>query len=122
MKTTSSQCASFQFNRDLRYSLSWGSLSFSRGMMISRFTCSCWRNKCLESSAVERRLSPGDRLHLTVIFSLFTDTNKKGCDWNTRLELKITQNSGCPRQFGTVGKPTCTSVITYECTYISNNV
>src|SRR4029434_7090647 len=34
MKTTSSQCASFQFK--IVY-LSWGSLSFSRGMMISRY-------------------------------------------------------------------------------------
>src|SRR4029434_4066043 len=53
-------------------------------------------------------------------FSLFTDTNKKGCDCNTRLErsltgqIKITHNiSGCPVQFGMVGNPTCTYVITY---------
>src|SRR4029434_31649 len=44
----------------------------------------------VESSAVEKHLSPGHRLHLTVHlhFSLFTDTNKKGCDWNTGLESK----------------------------------
>src|SRR4029434_3482434 len=53
-------------------------------------------------------------------FSLFTDTNIKGCDLNTGLELsltgqiKITHNiSGCPGQFGTVGNPTCTEVIPY---------
>src|SRR4029434_685537 len=57
---------------------------------------------------------------LLLYFSLFTYTNKKGGDWKTGLELsltgqiKITHNiSGCPGQFGTVGNPTCTYVITY---------
>src|SRR4029434_2642168 len=85
------------------------------------FTCSCWRNKCLWSQVQLRGAClQGTDYTSLLYFSLFTDTNKKGCDWNTGLELsltgqiKITHNIlGCPGQFGTVGNPTCTYVITY---------
>src|SRR4029434_10853973 len=92
-------------------------------MMISRYKFHLFvlaKQMLVESSAVERRLSPGHRLHLTVIFFSFHGYKSKGCEWDTGLELsltgqiKITHNiSGCPGQFGTVGNPTCTYVIAY---------
>src|SRR4029434_9451906 len=66
----------------------------------------------VESSAVERRMSPGHRLHLTVNIFLFSRIQIKKAVIGIR--DKITHNiSGCPGQFGTVGNPTCTYIITY---------
>src|SRR4029434_603883 len=116
MKTTCSQCASFQFNLiyDTLFELGQSVLQSRHNDLSLQVSpvrvgvINACGVKCSGEALVSRA-----QITLNCYICLFSRIQqKKGCDWNTELELsltgqiKTTHNSGCPGQFGTGCTPT----------------
>src|SRR4029434_7669202 len=97
MKTTSSQCASFQFNRDLRYSFELGlSVLQSRhddlSLQVSPVRVGV-TNACGVKCSLEALVS---RAQITLNFFLFSRIQIKKAVIGIRLELSLTDQSKSP--------------------------